>query len=109
MMYRSACRSGSFCSKTLRLVWSRMTLLLMKQERSSLAGRKGANLVILAIATAMGTLTVMVVSKVGEAEEQETRLCVPKSESEVVRVWRLIGACDVNSVGDLGREYQLAF
>lgn len=47
MMYRRACRSGSFCSKTLRLVWSRMILLLMKQPMSSFAGRKGANLVMM--------------------------------------------------------------
>lgn len=31
--------SGSFSSKTLRLVWSRMTLMLMKQPRSSFLAR----------------------------------------------------------------------
>jgi hypothetical protein len=33
---------GSYFSKTFRLVWSRMILLLMKPPRSSFAARKGA-------------------------------------------------------------------
>ncbi len=44
---RKAYRSGSFSAKTFLLVWSRMTLILMKQPRSSFFER---NIDIMAVA-----------------------------------------------------------